>query len=436
MTRIEKDHPLRYELANELHARPFEALSPPLRVTHLALLSGEGTAGKDRDHLEALCRRFGVNPPQAGANHFSGDFGKFRLKWERHTEFTTYTVFVSSGGPKGDAFGFDRPASGEVPKEWLDGLLGERLVAVNLTMLPRSAKEPAAEELSTVFVEESLSGSIVSGGAAMVWTDFRIHSDGFGRILIKDREMSGRKAGRIVQRVLEIETYRYLALLALPMARATGSNLKAVDESLVGLLANINSSEVGIDDGTLLKELTDLSADLETLIATATYRFGAAKAYHALVRSRITELREEVLGGYQTLGEFLDRRLAPAMRTCESVSDRLADLSRRATRAANLLRTRVDYALEAQNQRLLKSMERRVGLQLRLQETVEGLSVAAITYYTVGLVYYASKAVEEAGVPVHPALVAGLAIPVVAVVIAMLVRRARRAIRGEEDERD
>ena len=50
---------------------------------------------------------------------------------------------------------------------------------------------------------------------------------------------------------------------------------------------------------------------------------------------------------------------------------------------------------------LLGAMNRRQQLQLRLQATVEGLSVAAITYYIVGLVGYAAKGLKEGGALPH-----------------------------------
>jgi uncharacterized membrane-anchored protein len=52
-------------------------------------------------------------------------------------------------------------------------------------------------------------------------------------------------------------------------------------------------------------------------------------------------------------------------------------------------------------------------LQLRLQATVEGLSIAAISYYVVSLLLYVAKAAKVAGLPVNPELAAGLSIPVV-----------------------
>ena len=92
---------------------------------------------------------------------------------------------------------------------------------------------------------------------------------------------------------------------------------------------------------------------------------------------RIAELREGRVEGMPTLREFVERRLLPAMKTCETVARMQEGLSARISRASELLRTRVDIELERQNQELLAQMNRRAKLQLRLQETVEGLSVVA-----------------------------------------------------------
>jgi uncharacterized membrane-anchored protein len=172
----------------------------------------------------------------------------------------------------------------------------------------------------------------------------------------------------------------------------------------------------------------ELSAEIERIAAETTFRFGAAQAYYALVERRIDELREERISGIQTIREFIDRRLAPAMRTCESTRERLDALSRRVSRATQLLRARVEVQLESQNRDLLHSMDRRARLQLRLQETVEGLSVAAITYYAVGLVGHAGKALKALGLPVPVEVVSGAAIPVIALAVWLGVRRVRRLV--------
>jgi uncharacterized membrane-anchored protein len=182
------------------------------------------------------------------------------------------------------------------------------------------------------------------------------------------------------------------------------------------------------DERRLLGKLTGLAAEMERLTAQSSYRFGAARAYGALVARRIGELREARIEGVQTIAEFMDRRLAPALRTCAATAERLEAIAARLQRAGDLLRSRVDIALEAQNQALLASMDRRAQLQLRLQATVEGLSVAAISYYVVGLIGYATKALEKGGVPVHAELATGLTIPIVLAGVWMLVRRVRRHI--------
>jgi uncharacterized membrane-anchored protein len=427
------DHPQRELLSREVHARPFAPLFPPERATHMAMLSGEGEVGRDRAHLLQLCERLGVRPPSQERNHEFLDFGAFRLKWERHGEFCTWSFFVRGRFDNP----FDPPASAAVPADWLAGLPGERLVATHLAVEPRERATRTAHDLPDGFAREVLAGSRIADGVAQAWTDFRLHADGYSRILVQDRGfLDAFQAGRMVQRLLEIETYRLMALLALPVARTAGPRIGAVDRELATIIAAMGDlRDSGGDPGAerrLLERLMTLAADVERLTATADYRFGAARAYHALVEARVAELREQRADpAVPTIGEFMERRVAPAMRSCQAVSTRLQALAERLARAGTLLRTRVDIALEAQNQQLLASMDRRARLQLRLQQTVEGLSVAAISYYVVGLIGYALRAVEAVGWHVRHDLVTGLAIPVVVGLVWLGVRRLRRHIEAE-----
>jgi uncharacterized membrane-anchored protein len=151
------------------------------------------------------------------------------------------------------------------------------------------------------------------------------------------------------------------------------------------------------DEPKLLDRLTLLHADVVREHTATQFRFSAARAYADLVALRISELREERIEGLQPFAEFTDRRLAPAMRTCEAVAKRLDTVSERVSRATQMLSTRVAISREKQNQELLESMDRRAKLQLRLQETVEGLSIAAITYYIVGLIGYLAKGAQGSG---------------------------------------
>lgn len=434
MSQGPRDHPDRQALTREIHARPYARLSAPQRVSHLAMLSGEGAGSADRAHLLALCRRYDVPAPAEDADHVMLDLGPFRLKWERHTEFTSYTFFdADEAALARESQPFAQPVLAKVPKDWLEELPGELIVGVHLEMETRERKRRDVESLSALFGTDNIAGSEVAGGAAAVWMDFAVREDGFGRILLHDRHLQPRQGGRLIQRLLEIETYRMLALLALPLARQHGRTLTQAGQRLAEITARMGEIVDLDDERRLLGELTELSIEIEQGAAATNYRFGAARAYDALVRRRVEELREVRIEGFQTIQEFLERRLGPAMRTCEAVAQRLDTLSWRLARASQLLRTRVDVALEAQNRDLLRSMNRRARLQLRLQQTVEGLSVAAISYYLVGLISYAAKGAQAGGLALDPEVVAGVSIPFVVGLVGFGVWRLRRHLRNASE---
>ncbi len=427
-------HPLRAVLHGEIHARPIEPVRAPGRISHLAVLSDEHSAEVDRRHLDRLCALEGVAPPSEGSKHFRADFGRYRLVWERHTEFTSYFFYSDDAEGAPPARPFAETPVAKAPADWLEAIPGTLLAASHLVLVPASAMEWDAARIAESFNPKEVVASRVSGGAAEIWTDLRIHGDGFSRLLVRDHSLDENQAGRLVQRLLEIETYRMMALLALPLAREAAPRIAVLDRALASITTRMSSpADDGreSDDQELLDELTRLASESEDIAARSAYRFSAGEAYYTLVRKRLAALREERLERYQTLHDFLDRRLAPAMDTCTSIARRQEGLSARIMRAGNLLRTRVDIALERQNRSLLESMDRRAKLQLRLQQTVEGLSVAAVSYYLVGLLGYALKAAKAAAVPVDVPLVQGLAIPPTALLIWLVVRRIRRKVTGD-----
>ncbi|MFP4147517.1 MAG: DUF3422 family protein, partial [Halorhodospira sp.] len=418
------DHPLRQEINDEIHARPYERLRAPARVSHLGMFSGRDAAEADRAAVAELCQRFGVEPPEPGAQHMSQDLGPFRLKWERRTEFSTYTFLVEEEFSQP----FSAPPIERVPEDWLAKLPGPRMVGIHLALEPSWSQPRTSAGVVAQFNDNTVVGSHITGGAARVWTDFRIHEDGFSRILVRDVNLRERQAGRAIQRLLEIETYRMMALLAFPLARDINPRLNELEQQLARITEHMTHSSQERDEQQLLEQLMELAAHVERIGNNTNYRFHAARAYHEIVERRIQELREQRIQGVQTIQEFMERRLVPAMRTCETVTERRGSLAERIAHTGDLLRTRIDVALEAQNRDLLDSMDRRAKLQFRLQETVEGLSVAAISYYLLGLISYVLKAAEEAGVPVRVDLVQGVAVPVVVFLIWLVVRLVRSRI--------
>lgn len=437
MARKLDEHPKRYGLANELHARPFQPMPAPGRVVHLAFKEPEAAAERepesDRGHLIAFLDRHGAAHPSPDANHYINDFGPFRLTWERHTEFVSYTLYEQ--GETDDLFSGDLV---EVfPQDWLSAAPGKVVAAIQIEIVAAEDTDAADRllegRLRRAFTMESLASARVLDGAGVAFGDFRIDAEGFTRFAVAVTASGGpRRIGRLVQRLIEIETYRTLAMLALPIARRTAKRLNEIEREMTRLIALVAEQSEGTPrgaaEGAILAELTALAAELEALSARTAFRFGAGRAYEALVQSRTEALREERLKGRQLFSEFMARRFDPAMRTVHAAEARIADLSTRSGRIAALLSTRVNVAVEAQNQSLLESMDRRAALQLRLQETVEGLSIIAISYYAVSLAGYilAPLARPELSKDTLTGLVA---VPIVLIVIGM-VRRMRRRLTG------
>jgi uncharacterized membrane-anchored protein len=432
--KLPADHPERIELNDEVHARPPEPLVAPSRLSYLALLCDAAQREAGWAAVSELCRRYHVEPPEQRVLHFTAELGPFRLKWERHTEFIRFTFIVE--GTTGDPF--ERPAISVLPEDWVAGLPGQIMVAAHAALIKAdpSAIDPAAIG-NRWFAGNVPIGAAVSGGAATALTDFRIHADRFSRHLLLDHATTPWQAGRIVQRLLEIDTYRVMALLALPIARAAGPMLSAAERELASITESLVATEEAAEPA-LLDRLTQLEAEIENQQSGTRYRFGAADAYYELMQRRIDELREQRIQGLQTFREFTERRLAPAMNTCRSIAARQESLSLRVSRATRLLSTRVDLTREQQNQALLESMNARARLQLRLQSTVEGLSVAAVTYYVSALVGHAAEALRVEGVAVEPDLAIGISIPIVALAAWLGIHHIRRMVtrpageRGEE----
>ncbi len=423
MRRLE-DHPLRLALANELHARPFPALAAPAQAAFLALKQVGNAASRDRAadlaQLTRLLDHFAAPRPEPGASHYFGRIGPYRLKWESHSEFVTYTILADglSGMP------FDPALFEAFPSDWLARMPGKRITSALIRVEPRPADDATIRRrLGEWFLPESLAAIEVLDRAAVLAGDFRVDAAGHMRFAVfAGPQMTERRIGRLVQRICEIETYKTMAMLGLVKARAITDPLRRVGLELSALVAGLKGSASQAERD--LEALLGLSAELEALTARCSFRFGASQAYETIVAERIGVLRETRFDNRQTLAEFMQRRFDPAMRTVLATERRLERMAGRVERAGNLLRTRVDVERSAQNQKLLASMDRRADLQLRLQETVEGLSVVAISYYAVSLLSYMSYPVSQA-TGFSKGQLTALAVAPVLLLVWFLVRRIR-----------
>jgi len=419
-------YPLRAALDREFHARLYGDVQPPVRVMHLAMLSEPSQTERTLEYVARLCEHFGVAPPSSeDAAHVNVRCSEtLSLRWERHQEFSTYTFFLSGE--------FDEPFSdvfGALPlTTWFGGIPGNLLVATQIAFEPATAPARSLEQLQEVFGTAYLVGSEVSDGNASVFSDFLASRDGFSRILVRDHRLTGHQPGRLMQRLLEIETYRAMAILDFPRMRLMTQELSRMEERLSDLTASLAQDTDHEHDKQILQELMRLAGETEHISASTAYRFSAGRAYHALVQHRLEKLRETRIEGLPLVREFLERRFAPAMRTIEAAHERLRRLSERVARAATLLRTTVDVALEEQNSALLASMDHRVKMQLRLQEMVEGLSIIVIGYYFTGLLGYVYKALARLGLPIDVDVTIAVSIPCVLLGIWLTVSWRRKKL--------
>ena len=411
------------ELHAELLARPFPVVSGQVMVSHRAIIFTPGEAAAHRAAVEALASYPGVaaTPATHGFQHLR--LGKADVRIERHTEFTTFmTLAPQEGAP------FAESAGDHLPEGWLAAIPGRLLAAVEI-----ASEQTPVEEAGTVktmdlvserFTQDRVVGGWVVERVASVWSHFKLDERGATRFLVQGHHLTAGRYGRLLQRLVEIETYRMAALLGLPLARDLLPQIETLEAQHVALVERIGVMDAG-DERALLGDLTDLSLATERLEARCGSRFSLTQSYARILSARVRELREEQVPGYQTMSEFFDRRLAQAFHSCERAEAGLSALSARLQSTTGLLRTRVEVNLQSQNQLLLASVDRRAAAQLRLQHNVEGLSVVVLTYYLANLLKMVLEGTNAAGLTVNTMLVVSLVLPLLAGGVWWAVRRAQ-----------
>ncbi len=392
-----KSHPQRQQIADEVHARPFQQLSSPLKVMHFAVMNAEHSAENILNSISALLVDCGAQPLGKGSNFCFQDIGQLSLRWEAHNEFYTLTFYYC--GEQQDW----RQSMPGLSENWSESILGELITGVQILIKPAAAEGVGPYEGEVpegIFGDNQVIGSHVMRKAATLWTDFKAQGEfGLDRIMLQDNHLHGYQCGRLIQRLCEIDTYRAVALLGLTPARQAMGQVSALGAELSVITHHLSNLEAGEESETL-SSLMNLAAQAEEIAAETAHRFSASDAYYAVVQMRISELEETRIEGLQTIEQFIERRVDPAMRTCRAAAARLERISQRIARASNLLRSKIDLSTEEKVHDLLSSMNKRTRRQLTLQAKLETFSIIVVTYYLFDLAdrtirYLASGEVEE-----------------------------------------
>lgn len=401
-------HPQRQSLHNELHARPSLYFDEPAQVFHLAFL-GAGPA------CHALLQRCCPGPFDPHAAQGITQLDGHPLKWERHAEFFTLTLVVAAPDAE--------PAWTALPAILEDRIEALRPQLINSVQI--LVRGEAGLDLARYSFKDPC-GSAVGGGDAAVWSDFRLDEDGSNRLLFINRRLNAYRQGRMIRRLLEIETYRMMASLSLTTAKELSVQLDAFDKTLVGL--SERNAEAGSGDArALLADISSLSAQVVSCTAKSRHRFSAIQAYAQLVFERLGELRESHLGDCQRLGVFIERRFKPTVRYCAATEQRLEHLAKSVANLGDLLQARVQVEMEEQNAEILNSLNARADAQIKIQRAVEGLSIIAITYYLLNLLKLVYSGVHLLGVDIDPRqAMLGMA-PLALAILALILLRIRQA---------
>lgn len=418
-----KEHPSRQSLLAEVHARPFEPIDGSQRITRLGFLVDKNDPSADREHMRSLLKSAGLDPAMVEGNHASFGIEGIRMRWERHTEFVSYTFLM----PMPKSLDSSINPQDSIDAEWLNSIPGLLLTAQRVDIVYDEAAEVRA--LAGRRLEpELIVGATVGDNQFSMFTDFKAKPDGSVHYLLGvHTETRSRRLGRYLQRILEIETYRMMALLGLPVARQASAQLEAAEIHLTELSALLNEP-LKRDESAILDKVSQLASEVESIYTRSHSRFSASAAYFSLVETRVNELRETPFAGLQTVGQFLERRLGPARQTCAATDKRLANLSRRIAHASELLDTRVGINQAKSQYDLLHTMTTRQQVQMKMQSAVEGLSIAAITYYGAGLIAYLVKPAAQLGWPISETLTVALAVPVIAITVWVGMRRMHKRV--------
>ncbi|MBL0923019.1 MAG: DUF3422 domain-containing protein [Sphingomonadaceae bacterium] len=414
------EHPLRRWAVDEMRLRRFAPVGNSCDIYQVVRLIEHAERGAE--DLWLINRKPEFDEWNLATKHGSAHTKSgIHFLWERHTEATTITLIFPTEVPDVERMPYIR---------WMEEWPGGVVRATHILVIPDDRNIESHLSHFGISAQEMVCCDINAG--LRIWSDFSIHGDGYGRLLVLAGDVGDGERGRIVQRVQELGNYRNLALLGFPTVQEYGPQVDLLERKLSEHARRVALTEE--DDEILLNDLAAISSELELIRSATGFRLSATAAYAEVAADRLASLDIKPVANYQSLKDFTERRLVPATRTCSVFRTRLSHIAERIAGVMHTLDVRFDSRIKAQNLGLMQSMERSTQLQLRLQTLVEGLSVIAAAYYLVGLIGYIAKGVAAFPSGSRSDLFVGAVTFPVILVIYLFVRYLRNKVLNETGE--
>ncbi|MCW5720210.1 MAG: DUF3422 domain-containing protein [Devosia sp.] len=414
-SRIPEDHAERSAIMDEVHARPVEIVPDLCRVRRLVLVM-PAKPGAMQDAFERFAdfrRAQGVDLPVSSSRQYSFETAQRQVTWEFHTEFVTITWRSATDEPENwpDDIGMDAIGDGRLIGAIRIDVIGDKIIPDHLL---------SGFNLATLCLAD------IEGGKAQVATDFVPDAARFTRVEFAAGGLTTLRRSILLRRLLEVETYRCMALLGLPLARWASPEVREMEAELSRVIDGLGETTNASRAQSVLDALHRLSARSGQLAERLGYRFAAGRAYGDVLSARLEGLRESGTNKGSTLTHFIGNRVLPGLATCAAIEQRLAVLSGKIERAIGLLDVRIGVDMQVQNAALLDNIAKTARSQFLLQRTVEGLSTIAISYYLLGILSYL-MAGPLAHLHWDKTMTLSAAVPFVMLAVWLMARSVRRA---------
>lgn len=429
------------ELHKDFHSLTKGRLSCPAHIHHVSYLIDDeehSTVGIENE-IKCLVGGMKIDPDTIikgdsyGAGCRTLDNGDiYILRWEIHSEYYNYQFwYLPADREKCLSFG---ELETEIPTLPVC-FLGTKVTALDIIITddPAYSKPERIQEL----LGDTIYANRVMGTDIRIMTNYRPDKRNRERYLVTtgNEAVLMDRIEQVVENIGQTENYYHLLLLPLPdyftKLNTVGIIEKRVAERTERITATMETA-AGEDMEVWLKDLTSELSQIHNLNERLRHRFSATFHYDKLYNRALDDWHAEPLEHYEPLRNVLNRKTEMITDDYHRLIQRVDASEKSIADLISVLRTRIDLILQRQNLEMLEGMHATAKHQVKLQETVEGLSIIVISYYLTGLAGYVFKAMEKAW-GLNSSLATGIFVPIAILFSLFMTWKFKKAMEREKN---